>query len=137
MAKPLVITTPRGSVRTVQTKSGTIKAKIEWNPGFGVQRTRAFNSAQEYIDNAVLRLDDPYVPYRTGMLIKSGILGTVIGSGEVQYITPYAHRQYYHTATTRGYDAQRGAYWFERMKVDHREEILNGAACIAGGKQNG
>jgi hypothetical protein len=28
----------------------------------------------------------------------------------------------------------RGAYWFERMKANHKEEILKGAAKIAGGR---
>ena len=34
-------------------------------------------------------------PRRTGMLIKSGTLGTVIGSGEIEYLAPYARQQYH------------------------------------------
>lgn len=66
------------------------------------------------------------------MLDKSGILGTDVGSGEVNYIAPYAAAQYYRTSVSRPYDSQRGAKWFERMKIDHKDEILRGAKKISG-----
>jgi len=70
------------------------------------------------------------------MLIKSATLGTVIGSGKIKQIAPYAAWQYYRTDITRKYDPRRGAYWFERMKTDHRTYILKGAAEKAGAKYN-
>ena len=91
-------------------------------------------SVQKYVDSEVLRLSSPYVPFQTGMLDKSGILGTDVGSGEVNYIAPYAAAQYYRTSVSRPYDSQRGAKWFERMKIDHKDEILRGAKKISGGK---
>ena len=91
------------------------------------------NKAQQFVDSEVLRLCDPLVPMQTGMLKKSGTLGTDIGSGEVNYIAPYAAMQYYNTAQTRDYDSNRGAYWFERMKAAHKKEILEGAKNLAGG----
>ena len=93
---------------------------------------------QKYIDSTVLRKSDPYVPFLSGMLKTSGISGTVIGSGTVVYNSPYARRQYYANGgngkqgTSRG--GLRGRYWFERMKADHLDEILQGAAKIAGGE---
>ena len=63
---------------------------------------------------------NPETPRRTGMLIKSATLGTVIGSGEVDQIAPYARRQYY--------EHKEKSYWFERMKNRHRDSILRGAA---------
>lgn len=87
---------------------------------------------QKFIDNEVLRLTSPYIPFKTGMLIKSGTLGTVVGSGEVNYIAPYAAKQN-QTAASRSYDAQRGGQFFERMKIDHRDEILRGAKKLSGG----
>lgn len=92
---------------------------------------------QKYIDSTVLRKSDPYVPFLSGMLKLSGISGTVVGSGLVVYNAPYAGRQYYANGgkgkqgTSRG--GLRGRYWFERMKADHFDEILQGAAKIAGG----
>ena len=49
--------------------------------------------------------------------------GYRIGSGEVKYIAPYARRQYYGTATSRSYDANRGGLWFERMKTKNKAAI--------------
>lgn len=137
MAKELRIQTPRGTLYTRTAKSGTIKAVLKWDEGFGQERTRRLQDGQKYIDSEVLRLDAPYMPIKTGMLIRSGDLGTVIGSGEVSYIAPYAAVQYYKTATSRSYDAMRGARWFERMKIDHKDQLLRAAAKITGGKQNG
>lgn len=77
-----------------------------------------------------------YVAGDVKMLIKSATLGTVIGSGKIKQIAPYAAWQYYRTDITRKYDPRRGAYWFERMKADHRTYILKGAAEKAGAKYN-
>ena len=66
--------------------------------------------------------DGSETPRRTGVLIKSAALGTVIGSGEINQITPYARRQYYeHKEKSR---------WFERMKNRHKDSILKGAEKI-------
>ena len=97
---------------------------------------------QKYIDSTVLRLCDPYVPFLSGQLKVSGIRGTVIGSGLVVYNTPYARRQYYTNGgngkqgTSRGglRGGLRGRYWFARMKADRGQEIIQGAAKIAGGE---
>lgn len=85
---------------------------------------------QQVIDSDVLKFCDPYVPFDTGMLKDSGISSTVIGSGTVIYDTPYARRQYYKNRGT----GMRGRLWFERMKADHKEDILRDAAKAAGGK---
>lgn len=90
------------------------------------------NRAQMFIDNEVLRLCDPLVPLDTGALKDSGIRSTNIGSGLVIYSTPYAEIQYYETAQTRSYDPNRGSFWFERMKAQHKDAILNGAKKITG-----
>lgn len=93
---------------------------------------------QQAVDSEVLRRSDPYVPFRTGALKKSGVLGTKIGSGEVIYNAIYADKQYYHNAgrgkqgTVSG--GLRGKYWFERMKASHKEDIINTAKKAAGGK---
>lgn len=93
---------------------------------------------QRYVDSEVLRLTDPYVPMQTGALKKSGITGTVVGSGVVIYKAPHARRNYY---TNRGRGKQgtqkgglRGRYFFARMKADHGKELIAGAKKIAGGK---
>ncbi|MCM1295663.1 MAG: minor capsid protein [Muribaculaceae bacterium] len=130
----LTITTPRGTLTQVKTRAGIVRAQLVWNAGFGRQRTQMFGRVQSFVDSETLRLMQPYTPLRTGMLIKSATLGTVIGSGKIKQITPYAARQYYSTGMTRSYDPRRGAYWFERMKIDHKSYILRGAAQKAGAR---
>lgn len=107
------IETPRG----VLVRVGKTSCRLTWNPGFAPQMNQRFESAQQFLDTAVLELSEPYMPYRTKMLIRSGTLGTVVGSGEVAWIAPYARKQYYDTASTRTYDAKRGGHWFARMKA--------------------
>ncbi len=135
MANPkLKISTPRGTIIQTATKNGKVRAELKWNEGFGSEWTSRFETAQKFVDSEVLRYCDPLVPFQTGMLKLSGKLGTVIGSGEVRYIAPYAKKMYYGTHFKFNDAPTRGAYWFERMKITRKESILKGAARIAGRK---
>ena len=108
------------------------KNGIDWNPNFQVEKQLRFANAQKIVDSEVLRRCDPYVPFRLGDLKKSGIAGTVIGSGKVEYTAIYARRQYYENAgrgieglnASGGTSGLRGKLWFERMKADQKEDIL-------------
>lgn len=118
--KKFAIKTPRGTIYTQSTKGGKVTASLEWNPGFKPDKEKGFSNAQEFVDSECIRKMNPETPRRTGVLIKSATLGTVIGSGEIDQIAPYARRQYYE---------HRGkSYWFERMKNRHKDSILKGAA---------
>lgn len=129
MAQGFEISTPRSRVLTVKTKNGSMTAKLEWDSGFGSRKSGGFSKAQQFVDSECLRYMDPLTPFQTGMLIRSGTLGTVIGSGNIEYTAPYARRQYYENKG-RG---QRGKKWFERMKTAHKSAIIKGAQQIAGG----
>lgn len=85
---------------------------------------------QKYIDSQVLRCCDPKVPQDTGALIASGENHTQIGSGKVKYRTVYARRWYYMPAKFKE-APERGNYWFERMKQQHKQRILDGAKKVA------
>jgi hypothetical protein len=114
---------------------------------------------QKFIDQECIRLMAPYTPYRQGILEKSATLGTKIGSGEINQIAPYARYQYYgklmvsaitgsawarmgekKVLTDKDLEYDKSAHplagkmWFERMKADHKEEILEGARKVAGAK---
>ena len=97
---------------------------VLWNVNFARNYNEQFRKAQKKVDSEVLRLTTPYVPFRSGELIRSGIRNTVLGEGRVVYKTPYARRLYY----SQGYKfrgaPQRGQKWFERMKRKHKEYIL-------------
>lgn len=121
--------TPKGEL--IETAAG--KFEIRWNEGFGAKLSKTFNSTQEYIDTQVLCLCQPMVPKADNILIESGMLCTQIGSGEVKYRTPYARRWYYMPAKFQGGSGNgisavgRGNYWFERMKKQYKQQILDGA----------
>ena len=118
--KQCKIETPRGTVYTQASKGGRVTARLEWNEGFAPDKEKGFANAQEFVDSECIRRMNPETPRRTGVLIKSATLGTVIGSGEINQIAPYARRQYY--------EHKEKSYWFERMKNRHKESILKGAA---------
>jgi hypothetical protein len=137
------IETPRGKV--IKTSNGD--AILEWNPNFQNKWQGRYSRAQMFVDSEVLRLSEPYVPFQSGMLAKSGILGTLVGSGEVVWNAPHSKYLYYgkvmvgrapKTLTDKDLTyhgaPKRGAFWFERMKKDHGNKILKGAAKLAGGK---
>lgn len=122
--KKFVVGTPRGAISTYTVTKGNLKgrtiARLDWNPGFKPNYENGFASAQEFVDSECIRRMNPETPRRTGALIKSATLGTVIGSGEINQIAPYARRQYY--------EHKEKSYWFERMKNRHKDSILKGAA---------
>lgn len=122
--RTIKIISPRGSVVTRQTKNGSVSAEIVWNSGFARKKGQALESAQEFVDSECIRCMEPLTPRRTGMMIKSAKLGTVIGSGNIEYLAPYARRQYY--------EHKEKAHWFETMKASKKDVILKGAEQIAG-----
>lgn len=133
----LMIQTPKGSIiKRSYTKGkfkGKIYCRIEWNPDFGSKMTGQLNNAQQFLDSEVLRGCSAYVPHDTGMLQQSGVLGTEIGSGEVNWIAPYAASQYYNTAPYRIDKPLRGGKWFERWKADHGKQTVKKAKKMGGG----
>lgn len=120
--KQFQIQTPRGTIYTTGSNSGAVTARLEWNPGFGREESAKFEKRQQFVDQECIRWMAPLTPRRTGVLIQSATLGTVIGSGEICQIAPYARRQYY--------EHKSNSYWFERMKNLHKDSILKGARNI-------
>lgn len=84
------------------------------------------NKAQKYIDSEILRRSDPLVPFRTGSLKRSGITGTKIGTGVIEYTAPYAKKQYFKGRAT----GQRGRLWTRRMWISEKPDILGNAQKI-------
>lgn len=112
--------------------------RLVWDKKLSPEISAKFESAQKYIDSECLRYCDDYMPFLTGALKRSGFLGTVVGTGRLVYIAPYARWQNYNNAgkgiqgTANG--GLRGRLPFERMKADKKDIILRGAAAIIGGK---
>ena len=89
-----------------------------------IQRT------QKFVDSEILRRSDPYVPFKTGSLKRSGITGTRIGTGVVKYTAPYAKPQYF-TGKASG---QRGRKWVKRMWLSQGKQIVKNANKILNGR---
>lgn len=119
----LTIKGPRGTLSQIETKSGKIKVKLEWDPSYAPTMTNVLQQVQADLDQEIVRLVSPYVPFQTGTLEKSAQIATDIGSGEVIHSTPYAAYQYYRTSDTREYDPRRGGHWGDRMKADKLPQI--------------
>jgi hypothetical protein len=127
---PKPIETPRGSVFV----NANGKAELKWKADFAPKWTRRYSVVQRFVDSEVLRLSEPFIPFLTGTLIKTGILGTDVGSGLVQWIAPYSKRQYYkgRAPGTSSFGPLRGRLWFERMKEVNGNQIIEGARKLAG-----
>lgn len=139
--------------------------EFKWSKYFCTATSATLLKTQKFIDSECIRLMTPYTPMRNGILYKSAMLGTVIGSGEIKQIMPYARYQYYGLAygpnipifgngKCVGFFSKKGVkkhptgkelvystskhplagkMWFDRMKADHKEDILHGAEKIAKG----
>lgn len=92
--------------------------------------------AQRYLDSTILRDTEKYVPMRTGMLKRSGILGTRIGSGEIEYTAPYARKLYYGVSIrfSKSRHPLAQAKWFEASKAANKQSWLASVRRIAGGR---
>lgn len=131
---------------------------FEWNKNFAKMRTENFTAAQKYVDETVLRGMVKYTPELSGKMIESADNGTKIGSGFIQYLSPYARYQYYGklmvssitgsawaskgekkvlTDTDLKYSQTNplaGKMWFERYKKDHLPIIIRGVEQYTGGR---
>lgn len=80
--------------------------------------------AQKKLDAQVIADSNYYCPPKTGTLQRSAIIGSVIGSGTVRWVTPYARRQYYGVGFDRSKDPNPNATakWFEAAKARKTEQ---------------
>lgn len=107
-----------------------------------------FGPVQKFIDSECIRLMEPYMPRRNGLLIKDLVLSNAgkIGSGEIVENSPYAHYLYegivyvdpkYQCA---GFLVKSGPYagqWFSRKnvtKVPTNRELTYAGAPMRGKK---
>lgn len=72
---------------------GTLSLK--WSKGFSNDMNSRFELAQREIDKDCIKLMKPYTPFKMGVLENSATIHTVIGSGQITQVTPYARYLYY------------------------------------------
>lgn len=95
---------------------------------------------QQAIDLSCINWCKIYTPWKTGRTAMSPYYESEIGSGEIRYPGPYARFIYYGEGISnysREVNALAGSFWFERMKADHAEDILNDAREASKGGANG
>ena len=109
---------------------------------------------QKLVDNETMRYMGDYMPRRqAGELEHMMVMATVIGSGQIYIPGPYAHYLHegilYVSPTTGSAWAKkneikvptdqeltyagapmRGKKWFDRMKADHKDDILQAAQAL-------
>ena len=111
-----------------------LNAQFQWNNRGRIPQNN--ERAQKYLDSQVLKDTDKYVPMRTGILAKSGIIGTQIGSGELEYSAPYARKVYY--GANIGFSQSRHplacAKFFAASKAVNKNAWLAEVRRIAGGR---
>jgi len=147
---------------TINGKNGELKITLKFSKKYAQKMNERIGFIQKVVDSEVIKQTTPYVPYQTGMLAKSAVLHTVIGSGLVSYVTPYARYLYYGQKYgpnfpiikkgeligfysppkkfptgeplkySTAFNQLAGPFWFERMKADRYNEILAAAQKAAG-----
>lgn len=109
---------------------------------------------QKLVDNETMQYMGDYMPRRqAGKLEHMMVMATVIGSGQIDIPGPYAHYLHegilYVSPTTGSAWAKkneikvptdqeltyagapmRGKKWFDRMKADHKDDILQAAQAL-------
>lgn len=134
------------------------EAKLEMDPISSMLKQRGLETGgpvQKVVDSECMRYMGPYMPRRqAGELEHMMVMATVIGSGEIDVPGPYAHYLHegilYVSPSTGSAWAKkneikiptgkalkytgapmRGKKFFDRMKSDHKDDILKAAQAVA------
>jgi len=107
---------------------------IQWNVNALGKIRKNIADAQITLDFEVLRGCSPYVPFLTGKLAQSGLTATKIGSGKVEWRTPYARRRYYEGKMGSNGEPLRGPFWFERWKTANGQAVIDAIQKEFGGE---
>lgn len=112
---------------------------LELAPDIKVKSERQLAQAQSYIDNEVVKRLEEYTPISmkegvtrksrpaTVKFVNSGKMSKshkVERPGVIINTEPTARKEYY---VNKGFSGRlRGKFWLDRMKADHKEDILRG-----------
>ena len=99
------------------------------------KKKKNIERAQKWLDNEVLKDCEPYVPFDTGALTRSGNVNSQLGSGEVIWNTVYARYQYYGNGFNfqRTHHPQACSQWFEVAKAAKLNSWVDGYKRIVTG----
>lgn len=100
---------------------------LDLSPEFNQKSEKNFASAQSYIDSEVLKYLPDYTPIAMKRFKNHGKMSKahkVDKPGIIINTEPTARKEYYINKGSSG--APRGKFWLERMKADHKADILKG-----------
>ena len=98
---------------------------VEMSPDFTVKSERNLAQAQDFVDKECLRYLPDYTPIAMQRFKNRGKMSRshkVETPGVIINTEPKARREYY---INKGFLGQ-GKFWLERMKADHKDDILKG-----------
>ena len=100
----------------------------------GLRQLVKDGGAQKFFTHQFRMAAGPYVPFRLGNLE-----GTAVERAhEIEYIQPYARRQYYENAGSgiegTAHHGLRGKQWDKRMWADRGPQIVKAVANFVGGR---
>ncbi len=101
-----------------------MNVRFEWRASPLKRIAERAKRQQKTMDSEILRGCEPYISKRSETLIKSGVIHTVIGSGQVKWKTPYARKVYYLTGKIGHNGGLRGKLWFTRWKADKGQALI-------------
>lgn len=108
--------------------------KLQIDPADKILLKRSLNkngAGQKFFTHEVRRLSQPYVPHLTGIMEKTAVEKTNC----IEYVQPYARRQYYeNSGKNRSKATMAGKEWDKRMWADRGKEIVQSVADFCGGK---
>lgn len=102
--------------------------KISLNRARIIKKAQAVSKKLQFtLDEQVIKDSNYYCPKAEGTLQSSAIKDSDVGTGKVQWTTPYAKRLYYgedfQFSKDRNPNAR--AKWFEEAKSKHKKEWLS------------
>ncbi len=100
---------------------------LQFSPDFKVKSEQNLSQAQNYVDSECLRYLPDYTPVAMKRFENRGKMSRshkVDTPGVIINTEPKARREYY--INKGGSGAPRGKFWLERMKADHKDDILKG-----------
>lgn len=100
---------------------------LDLSPEFNQKSEKNFALAQSYIDSEVLKYLPDYTPIAMKRFKNRGKMSKahkVDKPGVIINTEPTARKEYYINKGFSG--ANRGKFWLERMKADHKADILKG-----------
>lgn len=111
--------------------SNEVRVEVDWSKIPREIKTKAL-TAQTTLDLAIINDTDQFVPMRQGILAKSVISASKIGSGRIVYDTPYARHLYYgiNVRTGRTFNISKlkhpkaTAGWFDVAKAAYLEKWI-------------